>query len=178
MSLPAGVAVSVTEALGANDALQVPLAVPLRIVHAIPAGDDVTDPLPSPAPVIVRTGGGAWGVTVKVTRTASFPPLVLETVMVAVYVPAGSLAGFAPTLIVVPDRTASSHGDGGVMPDTATPDNVPSPALVTVTSFRAGLAPPETPEKSSVLGDSCSTGLVLNLALTPRACPILRVHEL
>ena len=81
--------------------------------HAIPAGDDVTDPLPSPAAVIVRTGGGVWRATVNVTRTPSFPPFVLETPIVAVYVPSGSLAGFAPTLIVVPVKTASSHRDGG-----------------------------------------------------------------
>jgi len=110
VSRPAAVAVNVTDVLGANGALQVPLVAPLRIVHAMPAGADVTDPLPSPTADIVRTGDGA---TVKVTRTASVPPLVLETTMVPVYVPAGSLAGFAPTLIVVPDKTASSHGDGG-----------------------------------------------------------------
>jgi hypothetical protein len=177
-SLPAGVAVSVTEALGVNDALQVPLVVPLRIVHAIPAGLDATDPLPSPAPDIVRTG---CGVTVKVARSASVPPLLLETTMVAVYVPVGRRAGFAPTLIVVPVKTASSHRDGGscgyVMLEIATPDNVPLPLLLTVTSLRDGLAPPETPENSRVLGDSCNTGFVLNLALTPNACPILSVHE-
>ena len=139
--------------------------------------DDVTDPLPSPAAVIVRTGGGVGGVTVNVTRTASFPPFVLETPIVAVYVPADSLAGFAPTLIVEPDTNASSHGDAGVMLDTATPDTVPLPALVTVTIFRAGLAPPETPEKSRVLGDSCNTGFVLNLALTARACPIVSLQD-
>jgi hypothetical protein len=176
-SLPAAVAVSVTEALGANGALHVPLVVPLRIVHAMPAGAEVTDPLPSPAAVIVRTGGGVGGATVKVTRTASVPPFVLETPIVAVYVPAVSLAGLAPTLIVVPDTTALSHGDGGVMLETATPDSVPLPALVTVTIFRAGLVPPETAEKSSVLGDSRNTGFVLNLALTPNACPILSVQD-
>jgi hypothetical protein len=78
-------------------------------------------------------------------------------------------------------RNAVSQADGGwptyEILAIAIPDSVPLPPFTTATVCCGGLAPPELPENARVFGASCSTGLVLNLALTLNACFIVSVHE-
>jgi hypothetical protein len=52
-------------------------------------------------------GGGL--VTAKLTLIVALPPLALLTVIVAVWVPPGTFAGVAPTLMVEPETVASSQ---------------------------------------------------------------------
>ena len=54
------------------------------------------------------TSRGGW-LTAKLALNVALPPFALLTVTVAVWVPAGTFAGFAPTLMVAPETVASSH---------------------------------------------------------------------
>ncbi|HET7229072.1 MAG TPA: hypothetical protein VFJ16_03685 [Longimicrobium sp.] len=66
---PAAVGFNVTSVPAANDAVQVPLALPPLMVQLIPPGLDVTVPLPVPPPITVNWEGG---VKAAVTDCARF----------------------------------------------------------------------------------------------------------
>ncbi|HEX6052702.1 MAG TPA: hypothetical protein VFZ21_25730, partial [Gemmatimonadaceae bacterium] len=84
---------------------------PFETVTDCLGGDDEDPETPENESDVRESTIRGGSLTAKLAVNVALPPFALRTVTVAVWLPAGTFAGFAPTLMVVPETVASSHPD-------------------------------------------------------------------